>query len=43
MSAPSPTIVGGEECYGVQAILEILDSRMRAGKLEFLAGWKGYD
>jgi len=36
---PAPTVIGGEQHYEVELIL---DSRLRAGKLEFLVSWKGY-
>jgi len=36
---PAPTVLGGEQHYEVESIL---DSRLRAGKLEFLVNWKGY-
>jgi len=32
-------VIGGEQHYEVESIL---DSRLRAGKLEFLVNWKGY-
>ena len=32
-------MIGGEQHYEVESIL---DSRLRAGKLEFLVNWKGY-
>jgi hypothetical protein len=35
-----PTLVDGEEVYEVE---EILDSRMRYNRLEYLVKWKGYD
>jgi len=36
---PAPTVIGGEQHYEVESIL---DSRLRAGKLEFFVNWKGY-
>jgi len=36
---PAPTVIGGEQHYEVESIP---DSRLRAGKLEFLVNWKGY-
>ena len=36
---PAPTVIGGEQHYEVESIL---DSRLRARKLEFLVNWKGY-
>jgi len=38
-SPPALTVIGGEQHYEVKSIL---DSRLRAGKLEFLVNWKGY-
>jgi len=32
-------VIGGKQHYEVESIL---DSRLRAGKLEFLVNWKGY-
>jgi len=32
-------VIGGEQHYEVESIP---DSRLRAGKLEFLVNWKGY-
>jgi len=32
-------VIGGEQHYEVESIL---DSRLRARKLEFLVNWKGY-
>ena len=36
---PAPTVIRGKQHYEVESIL---DSRLRAGKLEFLVNWKGY-
>jgi hypothetical protein len=36
---PPPEIVGGEERYEVE---EIIDSRMRGRRLQYLVRWKGY-
>jgi hypothetical protein len=36
---PPPEIIGGEERYEVE---EIIDSRMRGRKLQCLVQWKGY-
>jgi hypothetical protein len=36
---PLPEIVGGEERYEVE---EIIDSRMRGRRLQYLVRWKGY-
>jgi hypothetical protein len=36
---PPPEIVGGEERYEVK---EIINSRMRGRKLQYLVRWKGY-
>ena len=38
-SPPEPVIVDGEQEYEVD---EILDSRLRNTKLQFLVSWKGY-
>ena len=38
-SPPEPVIVDGEQEYEVD---EILDSRLRNAKLQFLVSWKGY-
>jgi len=38
-SPPAPTVIGGKQYYEVESIL---NSRLRAGKLEFLVNWKGY-
>jgi len=32
-------VIGGDQHYEVESIS---DSRLRAGKLEFLVNWKGY-
>jgi hypothetical protein len=37
---PPPTLVDGEDEYEVE---DILDSRMRYNRLEYLVKWKGYD
>jgi hypothetical protein len=37
---PPPEIVGGEERYEVE---EIIDSRMRGRRLQYLVRWKGYE
>jgi hypothetical protein len=36
---PPPKIIGGEERYEVE---EVIDSRMRGRKLQYLVRWKGY-
>jgi len=36
---PAPTVIRGEQHYEVESIL---DSRLTAGRLEFLVNWKGY-
>jgi hypothetical protein len=36
---PPPEIIGGEERYKVE---EVIDSRMRGRKLQYLVRWKGY-
>ena len=36
---PALTVIGGKQHYEVESIP---DSRLRAGKLEFLVNWKGY-
>jgi hypothetical protein len=36
---PPPEIVGGEERYKIE---EVIDSRMRHRKLQYLVRWKGY-
>jgi Chromo (CHRromatin Organisation MOdifier) domain len=36
---PPPEIVGGEERYEIE---EVIDSRLRHRKLEYLVRWKGY-
>ena len=36
---PTPTVIGGEQHYKVESIL---DSRLKAGRLEFLVNWKAY-
>jgi hypothetical protein len=36
---PPPKIIGGEERYKVE---EVIDSRMRGRKLQYLVRWKGY-
>jgi hypothetical protein len=36
---PPPMVIGANEHYEVQAIL---DSCLRSGHLEFLVSWKGY-
>jgi hypothetical protein len=36
---PPPEIVGGEERYEIE---EIIDSRMRGRRLQYLVRWKGY-
>jgi hypothetical protein len=36
---PPPEIIGGEERYEVK---EIIDSRMRGRRLQYLVQWKGY-
>jgi Chromo (CHRromatin Organisation MOdifier) domain len=37
---PLPEIVGGEERYKIE---EVIDSRLRYRKLEYLVSWKGYE
>jgi len=37
---PPPVEIDGEEEYEVE---EVLDSRRRRGRLEYLVKWKGYD
>jgi len=36
---PAPIVIGGEQHYEVESIL---DSRLKARRLEFLVSWKGY-
>jgi Chromo (CHRromatin Organisation MOdifier) domain len=37
--SPPPEIVGGEERYEIE---EVIDSRLRYRRLEYLVRWKGY-
>ena len=39
MTSPPPVMIEGEKEYKVE---EIIDSRKRRGKLEYLVQWKGY-
>jgi hypothetical protein len=36
---PPPEIIGGEERYKVE---EVIDSRMRCRRLQYLVRWEGY-
>ena len=39
-SPPPPAIIGGQEEYEVE---QILDSRIQRGKFQYSVDWKGYD